>query len=334
MPRPPILTSWLAGAVLWSVAAYGQGASLRIAAIEFFGASGHDTAAIRAALPIHEGAEVAEAGMANVLTQIRTVAKATDVAAVCCDQQGHWMLFIGWPDGPGAGFRHYPAPRGKNQLPPTALELARTSWAVWQQAQEAGLSDTIKPSSDLDLRLRQTELSIRHYAMRYGDVLRRVLRSSGDSQHRAIAAHFLSYGRRSRALIGILVGACHDPDEGVRDNAARSLMVLLRTDLRVAAWIPPNDMVAMLHSGRWADRQRAAMLLLALSAEQNPKLLAEIRNRAWPMLLEMARWRCAGQAAPARQLLGRAGGVDEPRLQVLLRGGDIDALLDAVQTVH
>ncbi|MBN9660411.1 MAG: hypothetical protein J0H49_19635 [Acidobacteria bacterium] len=328
---------WLVAAALLCLAAQAQPTRVRIGAIEFFGASGHDLASLRTALPVHEGSEVNAQEMNELLGRIRTVAKATDVALVCCDRRSpeeSWTIFIGWPDGPGDGFRLSAAPHARLRLPAGGLALAESSWAVWQEAQAAGMSDTVKPSSDLDIKLRETELSIRHYTMRHGEQLRRILRNSGDPQHRAIAAHFLSYGRRSRVLVHALVAACHDPDEGVRDNATRSLMVLLRTDMRVTAWVPASELVAMLHSGHWSDRQRAAILLLNLSEEQNPKLLSEIRGRAWPMLLEMARWRGADQAGPARQLLGRAGGVDEPRLQVLLRAGSVDALLEAVSTIH
>ncbi|MGJ5818886.1 hypothetical protein [Paludibaculum fermentans] len=337
MPRPSTLARYLACATLLCLAAQAQNARLRIGAIEFFGASGHDLPSLRAALPVHEGTEVNAQDMNDLLTRIRFMAKASDVAVVCCDRQSpeeSWTLFIGWPDGPGEGFRYADGPRGKLQLPADGVSLAQSSWAVWQEAQAAGMSDAVKPSSDLDIKLRSTELAIRQYTMRHVEALRRVLRTSGDARHRAIAAHFLSYGRRSRPLISSLVAACHDADEGVRDNATRSLMVLLRTDIRVAAWVPAAEVVAMLHSGYWSDRQRAAILLLTLSAEANPKLLKEIRGRAWPILLEMARWRGADQAAPARQLLGRAGGLDEPRLQALLRGGNVDALLEAVATIH
>lgn len=337
VPRTSKLAFWMASAALLCLAAQGQTARLRIGAIEFFGASGHDLASLRAVLPVREGSEVNAQDMNDLVARIRWMAKAADVALVCCDRRSpeeSWTIFIGWPDGPGDGFRHAATPRARLRLPADGLALAQSSWAVWQEAQAAGMSDTVKPSSDLDIKLRETELSIRQYTMRHGERLRRVLRNSSDAQHRSIAAHFLSYGRRSRVLVNALVAACHDADEGVRDNATRSLMVLLRTDMRVAAWVPASEMVAMLHSGTWSDRQRAAILLLNLSEEQNPKLLSEIRGRAWPALLEMARWRGADQAGPARQLLGRAGGLDEPRLQVLLRGGNVDALLEAVATIH
>ncbi len=323
--------------MLFSLSVHGQPVPLRIGAIEFFGAAGRDTAALRATLPVREGAAVDPRDMARLVDEIRAAAHAADVAVVCCGRQGtaeSWTLYIGWPDGPGRRFRYDPPPQGTARLPRDGVKLAQESWAVWQQAAEAGVSEEIKPSSDLDERLRATETAIRHYTMRYGAELRHILHTSGQPQHRAIAAHFLGYGRRSRAQVHVLVDAFHDSDEGVRDSAARALLVLLRTDMRVAAWMPAAHLVAMLHSGHWADRQRAALLLASLSAEENPKLLAEIRDHAWPALLEMAQWRSAEQAAPARQLLGRAGGLDEPRLQALLRGGDVEALLEAVATIR
>lgn len=330
MPRFVHFVLATAALALLSGPAQAQPERLRIGAIEFFGAAGRDTAALRAHLPLREGDLVEARRMAQLLEATRAAAQASDVALVATASD-HFTLYIGWPDG---AFRYRPVPHGKATLPSEALSLAQASWTVWQEAAATGASDSIRPAAGLDIRLRDSETAIRRYAMRHAAELRHVLQTSAEAPHRATAAHFLAYIRLSRRQIRSLAEAAYDADEGVRDSAVRALLVLLRTDLRVAAWIQPAGLLAMLHSGHWADRHRAALLLAGLSAEQNPKLLAGIRAQAWPVLLEMAQWRNPDQAAPARQLLGRAGGVDEPRLQAILRGGDVEALLQAVAPIR
>lgn len=318
-------------AALCGVVLRAQPAPMHVTAIEFFGAAGRDTMALRSALPVRVGAEVDPRRFVDLLEQVKTAARASDVAVVA-GPDGGWTLYIGWPDGPEHAFRA--VPHGNAALAAEAWRLARASWTVWQEAVEVGTADMVRPASDIDDRLRVSQMALRKYAMRYGDDLRHVLRTAERAEDRAVAAYLLSYGQRRASLCAALEGALADPEEAVREAAARSLLVLVRSDARATAWVRPGPLLAMVHSGRWADRQRGALLLEALSVEENPKLLAQIRKGAWAALVEMAQWRDGEQAAPARQLLGRAGGVDEPRLQVLLRGGDVEALLAAVATVR
>ena len=73
------------------------GAGPRIATIEFFGHKGIDTAAIRAALPFHEGDEVSSGEEAKARVReavvLSTGKEVTDVAGVCCASDGGLLPF-------------------------------------------------------------------------------------------------------------------------------------------------------------------------------------------------------------------------------------------------
>jgi hypothetical protein len=111
----------------------------------------------------------------------------------------------------------------------------------------------------------------------------------------------------------------------------RALAVLAESSQRVAAQIPAGDFISMLNSGIWLDRNKASFLLTALTRQRDPEVLAQLRNRALPALIEMARWRSSGHAYAARLLLGRVAGLHEDKLQELIAAKGVDEIINAVQ---
>ncbi len=67
--------------------------------IDFFGYQGIDVAAVRAALPIHEGGafdpEHFDEKAATDAVKKVTGHAPTDLGVVCCDSGGNWMLYFG-----------------------------------------------------------------------------------------------------------------------------------------------------------------------------------------------------------------------------------------------
>jgi len=118
-------TLWLLIFLLAS-SAFGQDQPKRIGEIEFFGYSGIDLKRISAALPFHEhdpfsvesfGGKIEQTGEA-----IKTVTgqMPTDIAPVCCDDRGNWIIYIGLSGKPN----HYnPLPKGTTRLPEKILNL-------------------------------------------------------------------------------------------------------------------------------------------------------------------------------------------------------------------
>ena len=94
-------------------------ANERIGNIEFFGYKGLNLLAIQSGLPVHEGG----AYTASTRQQIRAAVEQvlgrapTDVAAICCDDHGDRLLYIGLPGRTVESFPYNPAPTGEERLP-------------------------------------------------------------------------------------------------------------------------------------------------------------------------------------------------------------------------
>ena len=76
------------------------------------------------------------------------------------------------------------------------------------------------------------------YAKRDLGQLRLVLQSSGDAVHRALAALVLGYAPDKPAVVEDLVHGISDPDEEVRNNAMRALMVFADIEPGVSGSVP------------------------------------------------------------------------------------------------
>jgi hypothetical protein len=184
-----------------------------------------------------------------------------------------------------------------------------------------------------DPELRAKELQIREFALENEAVLRTVLSSSSDAEHRAIAAQFLGYVNVSARQIADLTEAARDPDEGVRNNAVRALGVIASSSQQRARMILPKPFIAFLRSDKWVDRNKGGWLLINLTESRDPKLLKQLRKEAMDALVEMARWHFAGHASFARRLLGRIAGIEEARLDTLI-DGQPEAIISAAQKSH
>lgn len=309
--------------------------------IDFYGSAGLDLKSIRAAIPVREGEEFTASGEA-VFDLVKRVSEAvkkvtgrkpTDVAPVCCDARGDWMVYVGLPGTSIKSFSYNPAPEAKLSLSPEATKLYRETTEAWSSAVTKGaLEDDSRGyalSSDPTLSAKQ--LAVRAYALRHERLLYRVLESSAEAEQRVAAAHFLGYARRSDAQLRALVRASRDPDDTARNNAVRALGVLIESDPDLARRVPAAGFIEMLSSGSWTDRNKAGRVLEQLSRTRGPKLLGQLRARAMDSLLEMARWRNAGHAESARLLLGRMAGIEEDRLQQLVKTEQVELIIGAVK---
>jgi hypothetical protein len=175
---------------------------------------------------------------------------------------------------------------------------------------------------------RKLEMQVREYALAHAAELEDVLRHSCDSQQRSRAADALGYAERSERQIAALLGACRDADDGVRNEATRALGEILRADAPMARQIPAALFVEMIGSGIWTDRNKASMVLTALTQSRDPELLAQLKSQAWEPLVEMARWR-SGHAVMGRLILGRIQGIPEDRLTPLVYA-NLPVFLDAL----
>jgi hypothetical protein len=92
--------------------------------------------------------------------------------------------------------------------------------------------------------------------------------------------------------------------------------------------IDPAPFIAMLDSITWSDRNKAAMVLMALTSGRAPRVLDAVRRGAVPALAEMARWKSDGHALPAFAILARVAGVEERRIWAMASRGERERVIE------
>jgi len=316
-----------------------HGAERRIATIEFFGHKRLDVAAVRAALPFHEGDELPEGQEAKARVReaiVRAIgSEPTDVAAICCRADGGVLLFIGLRGASFKAFEYGPAPAGDARVSADLEELYQRlgealGAAVKKGGDAAREDDSQGYALSHDPRARSLQLALRRYAIAHEPELFSVLASSRHAKQRVIASEALGYARRSARQVFALTRAASDPDDEVRNNATRAIGVLAGANNRLARQIPSDVFVQMLSSGIWTDRNKSAMVLQALTAKRTAAVLAKLKVDALDSLIEMALWHEASHAYFARMVLGRVAGVPEERLRELASKGPPEAIVAAL----
>ena len=317
-------------------------AQQRAIAIDFFGYGHFDVVKLRSVLPIQPGESIKQADWPAYRSRIDEAIRSltgkppTDVSRVCCDENGNSMIYIGVAGTSSVALQHKPAPKGEKRLPAAALKLNQQTEEALRKAVLAGRTQQDHSNGyalSTDPELRAKELQLREFALANEALLRTVLSSSSDAEHRAIAAQFLGYVNVSARQIADLTDAARDPDEGVRNNAVRALGVIASSSQQRASIISPKPFVALLKSDKWVDRNKGGWVLINLTESRDPKLLKQLRNEAMDALVEMARWQFTGHASFARRLLGRIAGIEEARLDTMI-GSQPEAIIAAAQKSH
>ena len=118
-------------------------------------------------------------------------------------------------------------------------------------------------------------------------------------------------------LLPDLLQAASDADSTVRNNAIRAIWVLAsyaEDKPDILHRIDPEPFVAMLGSPEWSDRNKAIVVLLALTKRSDARWAERFRWDALVSPAEMARWQSPDHARNAFELLGRVVGLsDEAR---------------------
>jgi hypothetical protein len=311
----------------------------RVGSIDFFGTGGIDVRRVRSVLPVHRDDEIAEDQSADMRDRLSRVIqntvghKPTDLAVMCCDNGGELTIYIGLGGGNTAVVPFLPRPKSSTCLPSDAVHLYDDTSAALERAIEQGHSsadDSRGYSLSADPTAREKQLAMHAYAMTHEGTIEQALQACENAEQRQAAAELLGYAAKSTSQIAFLLRASHDSDEGVRNNAVRALWVLATSNPTMASQIPPNDLIAMLNSGLWTDRNKAGMLLMALTRSRNRQLLQRLRSEALQSLIEMARWEDPGHASAYRVLLGRIAGLNETQIQQLVASKKVDEIIAAV----
>lgn len=305
-----------------------------LSSVDLYGLRTVPEAAVRAAIGLRPGDPVprsADSIRARVAA-LPGVAEV-EVARICCADDGGTMLYVGIRETGTQAAAYRAAPTGAARLPDeivaagAAFERALMDAVRGGNAQE---DDSLGYSLARDSAMRAVQEQFIAFAARDADVLRNVLLTSADAGHRALATQIIAYHADRGAVARDLLHAVGDPDDGVRNNAVRALAIL-------AGWanehpdagirIPAEPFIGFLNSVLWTDRNKGVFALMALTDARDPALLAQLRARALPSLVEMARWSNPGHAMAAYVVLARIAGLDDAAAFQAWQAGDRESVI-------
>ena len=321
-----------------ATATMARAQDIPIGIIDFYGLQRTALADARAALTFKEGDIVPDdlgpqRQSEQRLSQLPGVAGAR-VNMVCCDN-GRAIAYVGVQEHGARAMQFRAAPRGSARLPADVVGSGTAFQSVFVAAIQRGQAGEDRTQGHAlndapDVRAIQERFI--EYARRDVGVLRRVLRDSSDRNHRALAAQVLGYVENKQAVVGDLVRAMHDPDEEVRNNAMRALLVFTwatPTPRRPTPRIPEAPFIEFLSSPVWSDRNKSAGAVAELTRTRDPRVLARLRATSLGPLVEMARWKSAGHAEPALIILARLAGRSDEEAAAALSQGTREAIIKA-----
>jgi HEAT repeat protein len=129
----------------------------------------------------------------------------------------------------------------------------------------------------------------------------------------------IGYAPDKKLVAGQLLRAIRDENEQVRNNATRGLapiITLSQSKPELGIQIDPEPFVQMLHSLSWSDRNKAVMVLLALTKPRPLPVLRDLSRGALEPLIEMANWEDSHNRM-ALTLLGRIAGIPDSEAEDL-----------------
>ncbi len=305
----------------------------RIGRIEFYGLRRTSEGRIRKALGLTEGDALPRSKntVEDRIAEVPGVVRAR-LEATCCDE-GKVVLYVGVEEKGSPHFDLRTPPEEDIGLPNDITDayrqfLAAVNEAVRRKATAEDLTNGHSLMADPDCRdiqFRFVELAEKHL-----DDLRKVLHNSGDDEQRAIAAYVIGYAPKKRLIVDDLQYALKDPDDTVRGNTIRALAavaVYAKLHPEAEVKISPTWFIEMLNSLVWTDRNNGAVALVNLTEARDPSTLEQLRTRALPSLVEMARWHYLEHALPAYILLGRVAGMPEQAIQDSWSKGERDQVI-------
>ncbi len=334
----PILLLQCAG-----VAAFAQPQPIEqqrplVGIIDFYGVRKVPLEKLRKALGFAEGQPMPASRVeTEVLLNLVSGVVSAQVQAVCCEK-GKAIVYVGIEERGAVHFQYRDEPDGEMQVPKDVEEVY---FEFLKQVNEATRAEM--PEEDLTaghslMRFEPAREAQRRFiglAERNDAALRNVLHQAGDPVQRAIAVYVLGYAKDKNKVLDEMFYALKDSDETVRSNALRSLgaiSVKAKLDPDAEIKIPATWFIEMLNSLSWSDRTQAARFLVNLTESRDPRILTQIKDRAFDSIVEMAKWKQAEHSLPAYILLGRVAGLPEEDMQHAWSTGDRDLMIKRAVT--
>jgi hypothetical protein len=303
---------------------------IKISQICYFGYAGLDLAKIQSALPLHVGDELANLMQYHEACQkVKDIVRkstgkpSTDEALIFYDKR--YVVYIGLPGKSNQALVLMPVPVEKSAVTITVPKSIHELYEATMQANNRQLRSADKKDKQIYADLRE---QTKREALKNPEALMDVLKSSAEAKERLVAAHALGLIASSKEQLEALVSASADSDHVVRNNAIRALGVILTDHPEYAALIPCRLFVDLINSPEWTDRNKGVFVLLGLSKSRNTEVLAEMRARCLPSLIEMCDWP-EGYSGSALLLLGRVGNLPEDKIEALIQAHDQGAIIKA-----
>jgi hypothetical protein len=308
----------------------------RIGSIEFFGLHKTPEAKVRQALGVREGDYLPRSkGDAEERVDALPGIVETHLEAVCCEK-GSMILYVGVEERGATHFDFRDQPDGEIQLPEDATKLYRRFLEASERAARFTTAEDLTQGHSLsgDKETRDLQEQFIPVATKYAAELRHVLRDAGDEEQRAMAAYIIGYLPEKKFIVDDLQFALKDPDAGVRNNATRSLKALAvygRLHENSGVKVEPTWFIEMLNSLSFADRMQALTMLQILTESRDASNIDQMRDRALPSLIEMARWKTLQHALPAFVLVGRMTPLNDTQVQDAWGRGDRESVIAQAQ---
>ncbi len=257
-----------------------------------------------------------------------------DISLVCCEEgTGNWMMYIGIDTMPSQkSTTRYITNKKLPVLFHTLYDslLKQIQYAVQTGNAQEDLSQghsLMNYDPAKKIQLRYIDLAKRNVSL-----LKTVLLQSTYDQERVIAAYVIAYYPVKDDIIPVLIQACNDPNENVRNNAIRSLSSIANSNQLQIDFSKYNlkNIVKLLNSNKWTDKNKSSLFLSAAFNSHNQVLAEQLRKESLPALKEMALWRNNGHAFPAYLILGKLAGWNDEQIFNSLsenRSSMIDKLL-------
>jgi hypothetical protein len=309
----------------------------KIGIIDFYGVKKANRERIEKALGVKIGDPLPKSkGEIELQLELVNGVIRASLEAVCCND-GQAILYVGILEKGAPVFEYRPAPIDETvKLPEPLVDV----WnAFMEQLQIAVRED--KAAEDLTnghslmqyAPARDQQLKFPALVDANLPLIRSVLRKSIDETERAIAAYAIAYATKKSAVIDDLQFAIQDPNDGVRNNAMRSLAaisVLAKLKPALEIKIPATWFVEQMNSIVWSDRNKAAFALVPLTEDRNPATLEMLKDRALDSMVDMARWKSPAHALGGFILLARTAGWEEKRIQDVWAAGTHVAAIDEI----
>lgn len=250
------------------------------------------------------------------------------------------MLYVGVSEEGAPALELRPSPNGASRLPIDVLVAGEQFADAQMRAVMRGfVKEDISQGHSLmaDTAVRAVQLQFVTLAAKHIDSLRKVLRTSSDRDHRALAAEMIAYAANKQSVVADLVYAMRDPASDVRNNATRALAIIAlygqqHPELKLK--VPYEPFIDLLNSLTWTDRNKASLALLALTEGRDAALLAALRARAFDSIVDIAQWSNPGHAMAGIVMLGRMAGIADPEIYAMFERGDRDKIIEAARKPH